>query len=174
MQLRIENSLLLAAALLLPCPALGALTSEECSTVRRAHEQLLEGSFEVERTFRLSVNGDLKNREVALLTYSAGRLETEVVEYEAFSKIWVHENEGKDFVLEMELACERLEALGEGRYELTSEDGLEVAVFELADEPGALRFVAWRSDDEARLLLKKFAISARAEYADFEWTQPAR
>ena len=110
-------SLLLPVVLLLPCPALVALTPEECSTVRQAHELLLEGSFEVKRTFRLSVNGDLKNREVALLTYSAGKLETEVVEYEAFSKMWVHENEGKDFVLEIEFACERLEVTGEGRYE---------------------------------------------------------
>ena len=162
-------TVLLPVAWLVSCPALVAQTPEECSAVRQAHERLLEGSFEVERTFRLSVNGDLKNREVARLTYSAGELETEVVEYEAFSKMWVHENEGKDFVLEIRFSCERLEAAGEGRYELTSEDGSEVAEFELGDESGALRPVAWRSDETARLLFKKFAISARAEYSGFEW-----
>ena len=162
-------TVLLPVAWLVSCPALVAQTLEECSAVRQAHERLLEGSFEVERTFRLSVNGNLKNREVARLTYSAGELETEVVEYEAFSKMWVHENEGKDFVLEIRFSCERLEAAGEGRYELTSEDGSEVAEFELGDESGALRPVAWRSDETARLLFKKFAISARAEYSGFEW-----
>jgi hypothetical protein len=164
-----SRHLLLAGATLLPCPDLMAQTFEECLTVGRAHEALLEDSFEVERTFRLSVNGNLKNREVARLTYSSGKLETEVVEYEAFSKTWVHENEGKDFVLEIGFACERLEAVGEGRYELTSEDGLEVAEFELGDESGALRPVTWRTDETARLLFKKFAIAARAEYSDFEW-----
>ena len=160
---------LLMVAVLLPSPALGALTPEECSAVRQAHEQLLKGSFEVKRTFRLSVNGDLKNREVALLAYTAGTLETEVLEYEAFSKMLVHENEGKDFVLEIDFACERLQAAGEGRYELLSEDGREVAEFEVEDETGALRMIAWRTDETARLLFKKFEVAARAEYLDFEW-----
>ena len=165
-------SLLLPMTLLLACPALLAQTPAECSAVQQAHELLLQGSFEVERTFRLSVNGELKNREVARLTYSAGRLETEVVEYEAFSKIWVYENEGKDFVLDIGFDCERLAAAGEGRYKLTSEDALEVAEFEFDVEAGVLRLVAWQTDDSARFLFKKFVITGRVEYSDFEWKEP--
>ncbi len=161
--------LLVPAALLIPCSAVAALTPGECSVVSRAHERLLESSFQTERTFTLTVNGDLKNREVARLSYSAGELETEVLEYEARSKMWVYENEGRDFVLEASFGCDRLEAAGGSRYELTSEDGSEVAEFELEDESGTLRPIAWRSDETARVLFKKFAISARVVYADFEW-----
>lgn len=160
---------LLLSSLLFVSPTLEAVTPEECSTVSRAHELLLEGSFEVERTFRLSVNGDLKKREVAHLTYSGGQLVTEVLEYESLSKLWAYENEGRDSVLEIEFACDRLEAFGDDRYELTSEDALEVAEFELDGRTGALRLIAWRSDDTARLLFKKFAIAARAEYSGFSW-----
>lgn len=150
-------------------PALVAMTPDECATVQRAHERLLDSSFEVGRTFRMSVNGKLKKREVARLTYSAGELETEVIEDEVHSKVLVFDSEDEDFVLEIEFACERLEEAGEGRYELTSEDGLEVAEFELEEETGALRPVAWRLDTTARLLFKKLVMEGRAEYSGFEW-----
>lgn len=150
-------------------PALVAMTPDECATVQRAHERLLNSSFEVERTFRMSINGNLKKREVTLLTYSAGELETEVIEDEVHSKILVFDSEGEDFVLEIEFACERLEEVGDGRYELTSEDGLEVAEFELDDETDALRPVTWRLDTTARLLFKKLVMEGRTEYSGFEW-----
>ena len=149
-------------------PALAALTTEDCSTVRKAHEELLASSFEVERTFQLSVNGHLKIREVALLTFSGGTLETEVIEYEQSSKMWVHDNEGKDFVLEITFACERLETGGDGSYELESEDGLEMATFQMRNETGDLRPVAWRTDETARFLFKKLSIEGRVEYTNFE------
>jgi len=40
--------------MLLLWPALVAMAPDECATVRMAHERLLAGSFEVERTFRMS------------------------------------------------------------------------------------------------------------------------
>jgi len=146
-----------------------ALTAEECSTAQGAHEKLLESSFEVERTFRMTVNDDLKKREVSLLSYSAGELETEVLEDEVHSKILVFDTEDEDFVLELPFACERLVEPAPGRYELTSEDGLEVAEFELDVEAGALRPVAWRLDTTARFLFKKLVMAGRVEYSGFEW-----
>lgn len=155
--------------LLLLWPILVALTPEECATIGRAHERLLESSFEVERTFSMSVNGNLKKREVARLTYSAGELATEVVEDEVLSKVMVFESDGKDFVLEIRFACDRLEGTGEGLYELASEDGLEVAEFELEDATGALRPVAWRLDTTERFLFRKLVMAGRAQYSGFEW-----
>ncbi len=150
-------------------PLLVALTPEECSTVREAHERLLRSSFEVERTFRMTVNDDLKKREVTLLTYSEGELSTEILEEEQHSKMLVFDTEGEDFVLELPFSCERLAASEEGRFELASKDGLEVAVFELDAETGALRPLAWRLDTTARFLFKKLAMAGRVEYSGFEW-----
>ena len=136
---------------------------------REAHDRFLQSSFEVERTFRMSVNGNLKKREVARLRYSEGELETVVLEDEVLSKAMVFEGEGKDFALEFEFDCERLEALGDGRYALTSQDGLEIAEFDLDEETGALVPVAWRLDTTERFLFKRFVMEGRVEYSGFEW-----
>lgn len=117
----------------------------------------------------MSVNGNLKKRELARLDYSGGTLEIEVLEDEVLSKMFVFDGEGEDFALGLEFACERLAALENGRYELTSEDGLEVAEFVLDQEAGALRPIAWRLDTTARLLFKKLVMEGRVEYSEFSW-----
>jgi len=165
--------LLLSVSLLAPGTAAAAVTAEECTALTEAYQRLRAGAFEVQRIFTLTVNDDQKNREVAQLSYAAGELETQVLEYKPRSKMFVYENEGKDFILEIQFACERIEVAGQGRYELRSKDGLEVAELEMDGRAGAFRLVGWRSDDTARFLFKKYIIKARAEYSNFQWRQVA-
>lgn len=118
----------------------------------------------------MSVNGKLKKRELAHLAYSAGELETEVLDEEVLSKNMVFEGgEGKDFALDADFSCDRLRRIAGGRIELASDDGLEVVVFELDEERGALRPVNWSLDTTERFLFKKFVVAGRAEYSSFEW-----
>ncbi len=160
------------ALILLPVGAvLSGLSADQCATVAAAHSRFREGSFAVERLFRMSVNGNLKKREVAHLVYADGELETEVLEEEVLSKGMVFEGEGKDFALESGFSCDRVEADGEGRFELTSEDGLEVIEFLMDEDQGALRPVSWRLDTTERFLFKRFVIEGRVEYSDFEWLE---
>ena len=156
---------------LLLWPLLTGMASAECERVREAHDRLLAESFEVERRFELSMNGKPKRRELARLTSVEGVLETEVLEEEVLSKGLVLEGEGEDFVLGIGFSCDRLEALGEGRFELTSEDGLERAELELDPERGALRPVGWRLEARERFLFKKLLIEGRADYRGFRWLE---
>ena len=150
-------------------PALVGLSPDQCSSVAEAHQKLLDSSFSVERQFRMSVNGDLKKREVARLFQSEGQLETEVLEDEVLSKNMVFESEGKDFALDSEFTCGRVRSLDDGRWELASEDGLETVVFEMDEDRNALRPVAWTLDTTERFLFKKFVVEGRVEYSNFEW-----
>lgn len=151
--------------------ALTGLTNDQCATAAAAHERFLESSFEVERLFEMSVNGNLKKREVARLVYSGGELAVEVIEDQVLSKGLVFEGEGKDFALETSFSCERIEADGDGHFDLASEDGLEVVEFVLDENSRALRPVSWRLDTIERFLFKKFVIEGRVQYSNFEWSE---
>ena len=164
------NRAIPAVVLLLLWPLMVGLSPEECAEASRAHANLREASFSVERSFRMSVNGKLKKRELAQLAYSAGELETEGLDEEVLSKNMVFEGgEGKDFALDADFACERVRGIDGGRIELASEDGLEVVVFELDRERNALRPVSWSLDTTERFLFKKFVVDGRAEYSSFVW-----
>ena len=159
--------------LLLVWPATVGLAPSECPPLETAHQRFLAGSFALERTFLFRVNGALKRREVANLTYADGALEIEVLEEETPSKGLVIDGEG-DPVVDLVFSCSRLDALGEGRFALTSEDGTETATFVLDAERQALRPVGWRFGTTERFLFKKFEIEGRADYDDFEWGDAAR
>lgn len=159
----------LVASLGFQALATAAASPQDCSTATSAFERLLDGSFEVERTFRMSVNGNLKRREVVTLTSSGGEFEIEVLEDEVLSKSMVFEDGGKDFMLAFEFDCERLRVTRGGNFALISEDGLEVAEFRMDEKARALVPVSWRLDTTERFLFKKFVIEGRAEYTAFSW-----
>lgn len=147
------------------------MTPPVCDRVREAHTRLREGSFEVERRFRISINGEPKRLEVALLTSSAGDLVTRVLKEEILSRGLVLEGDGKDFALGIDFSCDRLEALGDARFELTSEGGRERARFELDSERGALKPVDWRLEARERFLFKRLFIEGEAKYSGFRWLE---
>jgi len=158
-----------AVALPLLWGALVGLSPADCPPVESAWEELVAGGFEVERSFRMTVNDDLKRREVARLRYAAGELETEILEEETLSKLMVFEPDDTDLALEVGFACERVEDLGEGRFSIVSENEEETAIFALDAERGALRPESWRLEAKARFLLKKLAIVGVADYSNFRW-----
>lgn len=119
----------------------------------------------------MTVNDELKRREIARLSYAAGKLETEILEEETLSKLMVFEPDETDLALDVGFACERVEDLGQGRFAVTSEDGEEVAEFALDAERGALRPVSWRLESTARLLFKKLEFVGSAEYSGFRWKE---
>lgn len=159
--------------LLFVWPATVGLAPSECPPLESAHERFVTGSFALERTFLFKINGALKRREVANLAYTDGALKIEVLEEETLSKGLAIDGEG-DPVLDLAFSCARLEALGEGRFALTSEDGTETATFLLDAERQALRPVEWRFGTTERFLFKKFEIEGLADYADFEWRDEER
>jgi hypothetical protein len=164
-----------AAALVLLAPlwaALVGLSPAECPPIEEAYHELEASSFEVLRTFRFTVNDNLKRRELARLRYTGGELETEILEQETLSKTMVFEPDETDLALEVGFACERVEDLGEGRFAVASEDGTERAVFALDSERGALRPESWRLETSERLLFKKFVLEGVAEYEGFRWLEP--
>ncbi len=144
------------------------LAGADCGTARQAHERWLAGSFTVERRLHISLNGDLVKLQVARLSYVDGELDTEVVEDEVLAKSVAFDGEG-DMVVAIPFACDRLRSVGSGRFELSSEDGTETALFELDLERRALVPVEWRLEARERFLFKKLHLDGRAEYSNFEW-----
>ena len=157
-------SVFLAAALMLAAPG-----SEECSTIQAAHQALLESSFTAERHFTLVMNGELKARQKSRVTYSDGQLATETLSQELLRKNLVLEEEDTLSVLTLPLDCQRLVRTADGRFELTSADETEKAIFELRDGEEALRPVSWSSNERVRFLWRKLQIEAMVTYRDFSW-----
>lgn len=147
------------------------MTSGACDRLRAAHTRLLEGSFALEREFSLSINGEPKRRQLARLTSTDGELVTEVVEEEVLSRGLVLDGKGGELALGIPFSCERVEALGSGRFELTSEDGLERVEFELDPRRDALLPLRWRLEARERFLFKKLLIEGSAEYRGFRWLE---
>lgn len=150
--------------------ALMAPGAEECSSVEAAHRALLKSSFSAERSFSLMLNGELKAREVSRVTYSDGELAKEIIEHELLDdNLVLDEGEG-EAALRLPFACERLNQLESGAYELSSLDGTEKAVFVWSKgKPGILEPISWQATERKRFLWKKLVIEAEIEYRNFAW-----
>ena len=147
-----------------------ALAPGECRPLEEAHERFLASGFTATRSLQFSLNGQLKRREVARMSYSAANVDVIVVEEEVLSKNIVIEGEG-DPLIDLEFSCSRLEALGRNRFVLRSEDGTETATFVLEPERRVVRPESWRLAETERFMFKKFEIEGAASYEDFGWTE---
>lgn len=145
-------------------PAMAALAEPRCQEIATAHEAMRNGSLRLERRLEMSVNGEPKKREVARLALEAGVLETEILEEETLSNVFVFDGRGDDPALGIKFDCARLERLSGNRYRLTSEDGLETAVFELTGGGAQAAPVEWRFATVERFLFRKLEIRGRADY----------
>ena len=135
-----------------------------------AHATLRGGSFSVDRRFTLKLNGKLKARGLVRLKSTDGVLTRETLEMERYDDRLVLDEGDGDAILEIPFACERLERLDDGSFQLTSADRTERVVFVWsAGREGALEPVSWRADETDRFLWKKFVVEAVAQYENFVW-----
>lgn len=146
-----------------------ALGAEECSSLEVAHEELLKSSFVCERHFTLKMNGDLKVREVARVTYSDGEVVRETLEKRILSDNLILEERSEESALTVPFDCTLLESIDEGLVELSNAEGTERVVFAWDRANRVLRPIRWKNNEAKRFLWKKFVIEAVVEYKDFAW-----
>ena len=115
------------------------------------------------------INGELKARQTTRMTYDDGSLKREVLSEELLDKNLVLDEEEVLSVLTLPFDCARLTKNPDGRYELTSANHAEKAVFELREAELALRPLRWTNTETVRFLWKKLEIEAVAMYHDFAW-----
>lgn len=158
-----------ATILLALWPLMTAMSPSECESIETRHAELLAGSFEVLREFRMSINGELKKRELVRVSFDNGAFETEILEEETYSKMLVLDGGGGDPALSIPFDCARLEQLEDevDGYRLTSEDGLEWVVFRRHEPTDTLAPTEWRLETVERFLFKKLEIRGEASYSDF-------
>lgn len=149
--------MIVAVALLL----LQAGAAVDFSVIEEAHTAFLDSSFVAERHFTVSLNGELKLREITQLAYSDHLLSMDVIEREVLdSKLVLEEGEGEP-ILDLPLECDRIE-VADGEVKLDSVDGTETVVFAFDPEAVALRPLRWVNRESTRFLFKKLEIEATA------------
>ncbi len=142
---------------------------EECVVLQAAHQAFLKSSFTFEQHSTLTLNGELKMREVSRLTYSDGELTRETLEKEVFDESLVLEDGESEAALELPFDCHRLDLVEKGLVALSNSDETEKVVFVWDRENGVLRPSRWINNETKRFLWRKFVIEAVADYRDFAW-----
>jgi len=94
-----------------------------CTVLHSAHDELIASSFTATRDFTLTINGEIKARQTASVSYTAGRLERKILAQELFDKSLVLDEEEKLSALSVPFDCTRLAQTSSGKYELVSPDG---------------------------------------------------
>ena len=144
-------------------------SSQKCVALQSAYENLIAGSFTVERRLTVIMNGKVKLRELARLTSSGRKLTIERLEVERLDKKLVLEESQTDPGLELGFPCERVEELEDGRYVVRSENGAEELELVLDVGRNALIPAVWRSKEKTRFLWKKMIFETEVIYGGFEW-----
>lgn len=147
--------------------SISAPTEDVCLQLETAHSALLGSSFTTTRHFTLRLNGELKMREVARLTYADGKLTKELLEKEVLDDSLVLEEGAGEAMLDLPFDCSRVEFVDEATVKLHNPDRTESVLFVWNSADGTLRPSLWENNETERFLWKKFVISAVAEYKKF-------
>ena len=144
-------------------------TAEECLVLETAYNALQRSSFSAERHFTLKLNGELKMREIARLTYTAGTLTKTLLKEEIFDDGLVLEEGDGEAMLDLSFDCARVDIVDDGNVQFHNADKTEKVVFAWDSTKGTLRPVLWEISETHRFQRKKFVIESMAEYKKFKW-----